>query len=99
MIKAVLFDFGGVLAEEGFKQGLKVIGKERGFDPEDFYEITGELVYQMGYVSGASDEHSFWEAVREKTGVKEGEDQEGPFRFQGHLCGLGCPPGGNSFRG
>ncbi len=74
MIRTVIFDFGGVLAEEGFKQGLKAIGKERGFDPEDFYNRTGDLVYQMGYVSGVSDEHSFWEAVREKTGVKESDE-------------------------
>ncbi|MGZ3537938.1 MAG: HAD family hydrolase, partial [Thermodesulfobacteriota bacterium] len=64
MIKAVLFDFGGVLAEEGFKEGLKAIGKEQGFKPEDFYNMTSEFVYQIGYVSGTSDEHSFWEAVR-----------------------------------
>ncbi len=74
MIRAVIFDFGGVLAEEGFKQGLKAIGKERGFNPEDFYNMTGDLVYQIGYVSGTSDEHSFWEAVREKTGVKEDDE-------------------------
>jgi len=75
MIKAVLFDFGGVLAEEGFKQGLRAIAKERGLDPEDFYEIAGELVYQMGYVMGNSDEKAYWNAVREKTGVR-GEDKE-----------------------
>ena len=75
MIKAVLFDFGGVLAEEGFKQGLRAIAKERGLDPEDFYEIAGELVYQMGYVMGSSDEQTYWNAVREKTGVR-GEDKE-----------------------
>jgi putative hydrolase of the HAD superfamily len=75
MIKAVLFDFGGVLAEEGFKQGLRAIAKERGLDPEDFYEIAGELVYQMGYVMGSSDEKAYWNAFREKTGVR-GEDKE-----------------------
>ena len=74
MIKAVIFDFGGVLAEEGFKQGLKAIGKERGFNPEDLYDITGELVYQTGYVSGTSDEHSFWEAVRKKTGLRDDDE-------------------------
>jgi len=74
MIKAVLFDFGGVLAEEGFKEGLKAIGKEQGFKPEDFYNMTSELVYQIGYVGGTSDEHSFWEAVRKKTGIKEGDE-------------------------
>jgi len=75
MIKAVIFDFGGVLAEEGFKQGLKAIAKEKGLDPEDFYEIAGELVYQMGYVMGSSGEDSYWNAVREKTGVR-GDDKE-----------------------
>jgi putative hydrolase of the HAD superfamily len=75
MIKAVICDFGGVLAEEGFKQGLKAIAKEKGLDPEDFYEVAGELVYQMGYVMGSSDEHSYWDAVREKTGVR-GDDKE-----------------------
>jgi putative hydrolase of the HAD superfamily len=75
MIKTVIFDFGGVLAEEGFKQGLKAIAKEKGFDPDDFYEMAGELVYQMGYVMGSSDEHSYWDAVREKTGVR-GDDKE-----------------------
>jgi glutamate-1-semialdehyde aminotransferase len=28
MIKAVMFDFGGVLAEEGFKEGLMAIGRK-----------------------------------------------------------------------
>ena len=75
MIDAVIFDFGGVLAEEGFREGIKAIGKEKGLDPEDFYNISGELVYQMGYVIGRSEEHSYWNAVREKTGVK-GDDKE-----------------------
>ena len=74
MIKAVIFDFGGVLAEEGFRQGLKAIAKEKGFDPEDFYEMARELVYQMGYIMGSSDEHSYWDAIREKTGVR-GDDK------------------------
>jgi len=74
MIKAVIFDFGGVLAEEGFKQGLRAIAKENGCDPEIFYSIAGELVYRSGYVSGTTDEHSYWEAVREKTGLREDDE-------------------------
>jgi putative hydrolase of the HAD superfamily len=72
---AVIFDFGGVLAEEGFREGIKAIGKGKGLDPEDFYRVAGELAYQTGYITGTTDEHSYWNAVREKTGVK-GEDQE-----------------------
>ena len=75
MIKAILFDFGGVLAEEGFKEGLMTIGKEKGFDPDHFFKILSELVYQTGYVTGSSDEHAYWNAVREKTGVT-GEDKK-----------------------
>ncbi len=75
MIKAVVFDFGGVLAEEGFKEGLKAIGKKNGLDPDDFYAVAGELVYQTGYVTGMADESEFWNAVREKIGIS-GNDEE-----------------------
>ena len=74
MIKAILFDFGGVLAEEDFKEGLPTLGKEKGFDPSRFFSILSELVYQTGYITGSSDEHTYWTAVREKTGIK-GEDK------------------------
>src|SRR5512137_1858067 len=75
MIRAVLFDFGGVLAEEGFREGLKAIAKGKGLDPDDFYKISSDLVYQTGYITGACDEHSYWNAVRKKAGTK-GVDQE-----------------------
>lgn len=75
MIRAVLFDFGGVLAEEGFREGLKAIAKQKGLDPDDFYKIATDLVYQTGYITGGCDEHSYWNAVRRRTGAK-GIDQE-----------------------
>ena len=63
------------MAEEGFREGLKAIGRKKGFDPEDFYETSADLVFQTGYITGRTDEHFYWNAVREKTGVK-GEDRE-----------------------
>jgi putative hydrolase of the HAD superfamily len=75
MIRAVLFDFGGVLAEEGFREGLKAIAKGKGLDPGDFYKISSDLVYQTGYITGGCDEPSYWKTVRKRTGVK-GDDQE-----------------------
>jgi putative hydrolase of the HAD superfamily len=71
----ILCDFGGVLAEEGFREGLKAIAKEKGLNPDDFYKISSDLVYQTGYITGGCDEHSYWNAVRKKTGVR-GADQE-----------------------
>ncbi len=75
MLRAILLDFGGVLAEEGFREGLKAIAKRKGLDPEAFHTTSAELVYQTGYITGGCDEHSYWNAVREKTGAK-GDDQE-----------------------
>ncbi len=34
MIKAVLFDFGGVIADEGFRDGLRAIAIQQGLDPD-----------------------------------------------------------------
>jgi putative hydrolase of the HAD superfamily len=74
-VKAVVFDFGGVLAEEGFREGLRAIGEKNGLNPDDFFTIASELIYQTGYVTGMSDESAYWKAVREKTGIA-GDDVE-----------------------
>jgi len=75
MIKAVIFDFGGVLAEEGFKKGLKAIAKKNRLNPDDFLMTASELIYRTGYVTGTADESTYWNALREKTGIK-GSDKE-----------------------
>jgi putative hydrolase of the HAD superfamily len=75
MIKAVIFDFGGVLAEEGFREGLKAIAKRNGLDQDLFYDTARELIYQSGYVTGQADESSYWTILREKTGIT-GSDGE-----------------------
>ena len=62
MIKAVLFDFGGVLAEEGFREGLKVIGRKNGLDPEEFFAVTSDLIYTTAYVLGMANESAYWDA-------------------------------------
>jgi len=74
-LKAVLFDFGGVIAEEGFKEGLLAIGKKNNLDPERFFADVDRLIYETGYLIGTADEASFWNAVRKKTGIA-GSDEE-----------------------
>lgn len=69
-IKAVLFDFGGVIAEEGFLEGIQAIGKEQGLDPDAFFQIVDALIYESGYLTGKADESFFWNAVRIKTGIR-----------------------------
>jgi putative hydrolase of the HAD superfamily len=75
VIKAILFDFGGVIAEEGFWKGLRVIGMENGIDPDDFFRTVDALIYETGFLIGNTDEALFWNAVRSKTGI-HGTDAE-----------------------
>jgi len=75
VIKAVLFDFGGVIAEEGFWEGLQAIGKEHGLDPEAFFQMVDALIYETGYLIGKVDETSFWNAVRIRTNIRCTDDE------------------------
>lgn len=68
-ICAVLFDFGGVIAEEGFRGGLTAIAESRGLDPGPFFRTAEEVVYETGYVTGRVDEVVYWDAIRKKTGI------------------------------
>jgi putative hydrolase of the HAD superfamily len=68
-LRAVLFDFGGVIAEEGFWQGIRTIGKVQGLDPDAFFERVDGLIYETGYLIGNADEASFWNEVRKITGI------------------------------
>ena len=56
MITSIIFDFGGVIAEEGFKEGLRAIGARNGLDPERFFVVARELIYETGYVTGHAPE-------------------------------------------
>ena len=75
MIKAVIFDFGGVLAEEGFREGLKAVARENGLDPENFFAVAENLIYSTGYVTGMSGETVFLNTLREKTGITESDKE------------------------
>jgi putative hydrolase of the HAD superfamily len=69
-IDVVLFDFGGVIAEEGFKQGLTAIAVANGLDEKTFVQAAFDAIYSSGYVLGKAPEKAFWKELKEKTGVK-----------------------------
>jgi putative hydrolase of the HAD superfamily len=75
MLKAFLFDFGGVLAEEGFREGLKAVGKKNGLDPDRFFAMADALIFETGYLIGRADEAAYWNALRDQTGIV-GSDTE-----------------------
>jgi len=73
-VAAILFDFGGVIAEEGFREGLTAIAREHSLEPGAFVRVGFELVYEVGYVLGRSEENTFWEVVRDKTGIRAADE-------------------------
>jgi HAD superfamily hydrolase (TIGR01509 family) len=72
-VEVILFDFGGVIAEEGFRNGLAAIAKASGLPLEPFLTSAYDLVYDCGYVLGRVDESAYWAALRKETGI-EGTD-------------------------
>jgi putative hydrolase of the HAD superfamily len=69
-IELILFDFGGVLAEEGFRNGLIAIALHNDLNPEIFWQKAYALTFDGGYVTGRIDEATFWQTLREQTGIK-----------------------------
>ena len=65
-IRVVLFDYGGVLAEEGFREGLYSIARQQGLEPGVFYQTAQEGVYDSGFVSGVGTEADFWNYMRQR---------------------------------
>ena len=70
-----LFDYGGVLAEEGFTEGLKAIGTQNRLAPDNFFHQVTEIIYACGYVTGNGNEKDFWNLVRQECGIS-GSDAE-----------------------
>ncbi len=71
--QAVLIDFGGVIAEEGFREGLRAVGARWKLDPDTFFKTVDALIVATGYLTGKADEEFFWNAVRAKTGITDND--------------------------
>ena len=69
-LKGVLFDYGGVLAREGFREGLYAIARKQGVDPETLFLLASEVIYDTGYITGRASEADFWEGLRRATGIR-----------------------------
>jgi putative hydrolase of the HAD superfamily len=68
-LSAVLFDFGGVFATEGFRNGLHAIARSQGLDPRELVRMGMDAIYDSGYIVGKTGESSFWAMMRERTGI------------------------------
>jgi putative hydrolase of the HAD superfamily len=72
-IRAVLFDYGGVLAEEGFSNGLESLAKEQDLNVDNMTAEGMQAVYDSGFVLGKGCEVDFWALLRQRTGL-QGDD-------------------------
>ena len=69
-VEVILFDFGGVLAEEGFREGLMALGRLNGLDPNTFMEKGFEVMHESGYATGKVSEEVYWQVMRDQTGIE-----------------------------
>lgn len=72
-IRAVLFDFGGVLAEEGFSNGLESLAIEQRLPVQDMTAEGMQAVYDSGFVLGRATESEFWSLMRQRTELRGGD--------------------------
>jgi len=72
-ISVVLFDYGGVLADEGFRDGLVALAKEQDLDVAAMPAEGMKAVYDSGFVLGRGTAADFWALMRKRTGL-EGDD-------------------------
>ncbi len=72
-IKAVLFDYGGVLADEGFSDVLEALAVEQALPVGSMTAEGMQAVYDSGFVLGKGSESAFWSLLRQRTGL-HGDD-------------------------
>lgn len=65
----VLFDYGGVLAAEGFQQGLETLARRYGCDPAAVVTAAADAIYASGYVTGHGSEADFWAQLTSRSGL------------------------------
>ncbi len=75
MIKALFLDFGGVIAEEGYKNSLLNIAGRYGIQKDIFFKKCADLIYETGYIVGKNNQSGYFEAIRRHFDIKF-EDSE-----------------------
>lgn len=69
-IRALLFDYGGVLAEEGFSNALQALAREQQLPVSDMTAEGMRAVYDSGFVLGRATQAEFWSLLRRRTGLR-----------------------------
>jgi HAD superfamily hydrolase (TIGR01509 family) len=73
-IDTLLFDFGGVIAEEGFKAAMTKIAERNGLDPGALIATGFKTGYETGFSLGKIRQDRYWPVLKGATGLDEPED-------------------------
>lgn len=92
-VRWILFDYGGVLAEEGFHAALAALSVRYGRPPDELPRLAMDAIYDSGYVTGHADEARFWGLLRERFPFTEPEAEISEeilrrFRLRGPMLAL-----------
>jgi HAD superfamily hydrolase (TIGR01509 family) len=68
-VKCFTFDFGGVIAEEGFRDGMTAIALRFGLDPVKTVKMAFILVFEARFVEAGCTERELWDLFRKRTGI------------------------------
>ncbi len=71
----ILFDYGGVVAEEGFKEMFAALSVRYGRPRDELPSLAIDTVYDSGYVTGHASEAQFWSLLRERFPLTESETE------------------------
>lgn len=74
-VQWILFDYGGVLAEEGFRNTFLALSERYGRPSEELPQLAMDAVYGSGYVTGQASEGQFWNVLRERFPFAEPEEK------------------------
>lgn len=85
IIKAVLFDYGGVIAEEGFANGLAAMARNQNLNISNMPAEGMKAVYDSGFVLGHGTEADFWQLLRQRTGLQGDDAQLTEYILQGFI--------------
>ncbi len=74
-IQVLLFDFGGVMAEEGFRYGLYSIADRHGLDRHRFITSARDALYDTGFCLGRGSEADYWSLLRDQFALTPSDAQ------------------------
>ncbi len=77
MIRGVLFDYGGVYAEEGFSALLRRLAELSNKSYEKVFDIGfNKICIEDGFATGKVSEYYFWETILREIGLKNADIDE-----------------------